>query len=68
VKIVIACSLLLFCNTLSATSITTFPKSVYTADAAALNAAVGVSGYLIEDFEDGQLLDGLSITEIPQMA
>lgn len=39
-----------------------FDASVYSADTASMNAALGIAGFAIEDFEDTTLLSGLSYT------
>jgi len=41
--------------------VTFFPGSTYSPDIAAMDAALGISGYAIEDFEDTLLLPGLTI-------
>ena len=43
-------------------NITTFPISIYNSNTATMNAALGIDdSFIIEDFEDTTLIDGLSI-------
>lgn len=42
--------------------VTAFAGTVYSANTAAMDAALGISGYTIEDFEDTVLIPGLTIS------
>ena len=42
--------------------VTAFTGSTYSADTAAMDAALGISGYTVEDFEDTALISGLTIS------
>jgi hypothetical protein len=43
-------------------TIASFSQTVYDADTAAMDVTLGVSGYTVEDFEDGTLVDGLTLS------
>lgn len=45
----------------SAYTLTTFGQAIYSADTAAMDAALGISGMSIEDFADTTLIPGLAI-------
>jgi hypothetical protein len=49
-------------TTAEAYVITAFDPGVYDADTAAMDAALGITGYTIEDFEDGALVPDLTLT------
>jgi hypothetical protein len=45
-----------------ALTLTTYPASSFSSDTVAMDDALGITGYVIEDFEDSILVDGLSVT------
>ena len=57
-------SLMMVCmgTTAGAYDITAFDPSVYDGDTAVMDAALGITGYTIEDFEDGTLVPDLTLT------
>ena len=52
----------LISNSAWAFELTFFPPETFSPDTAAMDAALGVTGFEIEDFEDVDLIPGLSIT------
>lgn len=43
-------------------TVTVFPISTYSANTAAMDATLGITGYVIEDFEDATFVPGMSVT------